>query len=61
MRLAVTFLGLDLFSVELSTDATSPAADEYESPGDCTTYPVGFAHAYDQPDQVGLPDRGWGE
>ena len=59
MRLAVTFLGLGLFAVELTTD--EPAVDECDEPGDCTTYPVGFVHAYDQPDEIGLPDRGWSE
>lgn len=38
MRLALTVLGLDLFTVELTTDAD--ADQEYDSPGDCTTYPI---------------------
>jgi len=28
MRLAVTFLGLDLFSVEIATDSTSPEPED---------------------------------
>ena len=35
MRLAVSVLGLDLFSLEFTTD--TPPDD---GPGDCTTYPV---------------------
>ena len=34
MRLALTLLGLDLFSLEITTDPQD------QSPGDCTTYPV---------------------
>ena len=37
MRLAVSLLGLDLFTLELTTDT---AADVCDDPGDCTTYPV---------------------
>lgn len=29
---------------------------EDDSPGDCTTYPVGFCRP-EMPDEVGLPDR----
>ena len=38
MRLAVTFLGLDLLSIDISTGETDNGID----PGDCTSYPVGF-------------------
>jgi hypothetical protein len=36
VRLAVTMLGLDLLTVEITTDAES------DEPGDCITTPVGF-------------------
>ena len=43
MRLALTFLGRDLFSIEVSTDAPSPAPDEdFEEPGDYPSTPIGF-------------------
>lgn len=38
MRLSVTLLGLDLFTL----DFTTGEADNGTDPGDCTTYPVGF-------------------
>lgn len=37
MRLAIRLLGLDLLTVEVSTDEAD------EQAGECTTYPVGFA------------------
>jgi hypothetical protein len=39
VRLAITVLGLDLFAIDITTDAPSPAPD---GPGDCTTMPLGF-------------------
>lgn len=38
MRLSITFLGLDLLSIDVATDS-----DNGTDPGDCTSYPVGFA------------------
>jgi len=35
MRLAVSVLGLDLFTLELATDTAT-----CDDPGDCNTYPV---------------------
>lgn len=63
MRLSVTLLGLDLFSVEISTDddTATEGYDDGTDPGDCTTYPLGFTAAHDQPDEIGLPQRGWDE
>lgn len=40
MRLSITLLGLDLLSIDVSTDGSS---DNGTDPGDCTSYPVGFA------------------
>lgn len=37
MRLSITFLGLDLLSIDVTTDG-----DNGTDPGDCTSYPVGF-------------------
>jgi len=37
VRLAVTVLGLDLFTLDLTTN--EPAVD-YDDAGDCTTYPI---------------------
>ena len=59
MRLAITFLGLDLFSIDVTTDAPSPAPDEYEDPGESTTYPVGFTATHEIPDQAGPYREGW--
>lgn len=39
MRLAMTLLGLDLLTVEISTDDGDNGTD----PGDCTSTQVGFA------------------
>lgn len=39
MRLAITFLGLDLLSIDVTTDTDT---DNGTDPGDCTTYPIGF-------------------
>lgn len=56
MRLSITLLGLDLFTVELETTA----AEVYdESPGDCTTYPIGFTAAHEIPDEAGPYREGW--
>lgn len=38
MNLTVRVLGLELLSIEASTDGTDNGTDN----GDCTTYPVGF-------------------
>lgn len=38
MRVAVTILGLDLLTLEITTTTTEQQADA----GDCTSYPVGF-------------------
>lgn len=55
MRLAVTLFGRDLFAIELTTEA----AVEYEEPGECTTYPVGFTATHEIPDQAGPYREGW--
>lgn len=39
MRLAITVLGRDLLTLEITTTTTEQQAD---GPGDCTSYPVGF-------------------
>ena len=52
MRLNITLLGLDLLSVELTTDSDG---DNGTDPGDCTTYPIGFtANAGDQAWESGV-------
>lgn len=40
MRLSVTLLGLDLLSIEVTTDQSD------DGPGDCTTMPVGFTASH---------------
>lgn len=56
MRLAITFMGLDLLTLDLSTETC------YDEPGDCTTYPIGFTASHEIPDGSGLPYReGWDE
>lgn len=40
MRLSITLLGLDLFTLEIATD-NNP--DNGADPGDCTSMVVGFA------------------
>lgn len=39
VRVAVTFLGLDLLSIDVTTTADD---DNGTDPGDCTTYLLGF-------------------
>ena len=39
MRLAITILGLDALTIEISTHDSDNGTD----PGDCTTMPLGFA------------------
>ncbi len=41
MQLAITFLGLDLLTVNLTTDSPSPEPDETEA-YDCLSTPIGF-------------------
>lgn len=38
MRLAVTLLGLDLLTIDLTTGDGDNGSD----PGDCTSFPIGF-------------------
>lgn len=64
MRLAITFLGLDLFAVDITTDPTDPteSAVECDDPnylGDSTSYPVGFVAAHEIPDMAGPYREGW--
>jgi hypothetical protein len=47
VRIAVTLLGLDLFTIEASTDA------ECEEPGDAMSYPVGFTPTPARPRELG--------
>lgn len=54
MRLALRFLGVELFSVELTGDEIEYVADE---PGDCVSFPIGFTASFEMPDEVGLPNR----
>lgn len=61
MELHIRFLGLDLLALSISTEQTAFEAACEDEPGECTTYPVGFVPHYDQPDEVGLPDRYVGE
>lgn len=61
MRLSITFLGLDLLSIDVTTDASSPAPED-----DCsrdlsggTTYAtaIGFVSHMEKPHEVDVPDR----
>jgi hypothetical protein len=47
VRLSITFLGLDLLSVEVTTAADE---DNGTDPGDCTSY---------KPHEIDVPDRDW--
>lgn len=57
MELYLRFLGLDLFSLHISTDTTEPSPSD--DPGDCTTYPVGFVSAHEIPNEAGPFREGW--
>lgn len=59
MRLAITLLGLDLFTIELETAAAECYEAVDDSPGDCTTYPIGFTAAHEIPDEAGPYREGW--
>lgn len=48
MRLALTFLGLDLFTLEVTTDS-----DNGSDPGDCTSTAVAVGFT--------VPEREWDE
>jgi hypothetical protein len=52
-------LALHLFGHEVMVlqIGNAEVAVEDDSPGDCTTYPVGFTARPEMPDEVGLPDR----
>lgn len=39
MNLTITFLGLELLTLHVSTDDTQ----DHDEPGDCTSQPLGFA------------------
>lgn len=59
MRLAITFLGLDLFAV----DITTTEASDYDpasalSGGPLASMPVGFTAYLERPDEADLPERG---
>jgi hypothetical protein len=55
MKLTIRALGLTL--LEFHVDDSSETTDhiEYDEPGSCTTYPVGFTATHELPDEVGLP------
>lgn len=60
MELHIRILGLDLLALSLTTEQTVfEAASEDESPGDCTTYPIGFTGTSDVPDMAGPYREGW--
>ena len=53
VHVSVTVLGWELLNIEVGATAT-----EYDSPGDCTTYPIGFIARHEMPDEAaGLVDR----
>ncbi len=57
MELYVRFLGLDLLSLHVTTDASDPSPSD--DLGECTTYPVGFTAAHAIPDEAGPYREGW--
>lgn len=63
LAVVAVILALHLFGHEVIVlQIGHPSHDtdhEDESPGDCTTYPVGFTARPELPDEVGLPDRDW--
>lgn len=54
MRLTLRLMGLDVLDLNVETDGAS------DEPGDCTTYPVGYALPT-PPEEFQVPDRGWDE
>lgn len=57
MDLCVRFLGLDLFSIHISTGTTETV--EHDEPGDCLTTPMGFVATHEIPDMAGPYREGW--
>lgn len=58
MDLIIRFLGLEILTLHASTDAPIvECGHEDESPGDCTTYPIGFTTPDPTPHEIACPDR----
>lgn len=56
MRLTLRVLGLDLIDLAIETDAPVYVSED-DSPGDCTTYPIGFSTPDPTPHEIACPDR----
>ena len=59
MRLSIRFLGLDLLTLEASTDEDEAEDDKARdlSGGTLSASPVGFVARWDATDDADLPDR----
>ncbi|WP_207009750.1 hypothetical protein [Nocardioides aromaticivorans] len=57
MILALHLFGHEVIVLQIG-NVSGDTDHEDDSPGDCTTYPIGFCQP-EIPDEVGLPDRGW--
>lgn len=55
MILALHLFGHEVMVLQIGNIEAEVAVED-DSPGDCTTYPVGFCLP-EMPDEVGLPDR----
>ena len=55
MRISLTVLGWELLALELGPAAVACEDD----PGDCTSYPIGFAGTHGVPDMHGPYREGW--
>lgn len=53
MRISPSILGTEVLAIDTG------AAEVYDEPGDCTSYPVGFTAANEIPDMAGPYREGW--